>query len=131
MIRTTNPKEVDADIEKTKNPFILAGFNAIQATQLYEFASKYEDVGINADEASQMIINATRSSVKLRSELEKIGDSVVTKEHIKTQIEEWFCDANTEDNMFAVAELYALLYSEAKRNLRYWADTYVEAAVDE
>lgn len=48
----------------------------------------------------------------------------MNKETIATQIEEWFCDADCGDGGFAIAELYALLYSESKRNLRYWTDTY-------
>lgn len=54
----------------------------------------------------------------------------MNKETIVTQIEEWFCDAECKDGMFAVAELYALLYNEAKQNLRYWADTYEKTEDD-
>lgn len=55
----------------------------------------------------------------------------MTREEIKTIIEEWFVDAATDENLFGISEMYALLYSEGKRNLRYWSDRYKDSEMEE
>ncbi|MEG1502470.1 MAG: hypothetical protein RR370_03675 [Synergistaceae bacterium] len=55
----------------------------------------------------------------------------MTREEIKAAIEEWFVDAATDENLFGISEMYALLYSEGKRNLRYWSDRYRYVRTDE
>lgn len=106
-----------------ENPFILAGYTQEQAKQLTEIASQYPQVGISADEATQMMIKALLPFTSKENSLEELN-KYMNKETIKNQIEEWFCEANTNDGMFAISEIYALLYNEAKRNLRYWVDAY-------
>ena len=55
----------------------------------------------------------------------------MTKEELENCIENWFCDAECDSGMFGVAELYAFIYHECKRNLRYWSDNYKREDDDE
>lgn len=111
--------------ENIYNEFARMGYTEEQSQKLCELAIKYPSTiqETNQNELLEAMIKALSFHNDKLNDLERLTE-FMNKETIKTQIEEWFCDADCEDEMFAVAELYALLYSEAKRNLRCWSDTY-------
>lgn len=51
-------------------------------------------------------------------------ESLMDRRKVSDAIEEWFCEVESGYGIAGVAELFALLYHDAKRNLKYWSEQY-------